>query len=534
MLGSAEKAKQLLKEISDFAVKTPFQLPELVEGSKKLLAYGLEADKLLPTLKNLGDIAAGVGTDKLPQLILAFGQVKTATFLTGMELRQFTEAGVPLLEELSKQSGKSAAQIKSDMEKGVRVPFSDVEKALQGMTGEGGRFFNLMARQSGTFGGIVSNIKDQIGRLARSLVGITEEGDIVKDSIFSKVKDLAQQLLDFLNNATPMIQQVVGGMLTSINNFMASGFFIGFVAILQQMGNWIVANKDLVLSFITGLAIAIGTLTVIGTIIALVNALINPVTLIIAGITLLYMAWSNNWLGIQTITQSVITAITGFYLKHKADFEYIFNGIMQFINWFITTVKTWWNEYGGYIVTTIKAYWELAKTVFSNYLDMIIAVVKFFVALFKGDWQGVWDAVVAITTAQWNIIKAIFDTFKTVAGVALKALYDTFVDWFNRIWDKAKKIAEDIREAISNAFNADKRNSPSIRDRINEIRDLAGSVFDGIQIPQLSHDIANSLVPASVGTGVGGGVVQNVTVYPSDQLDMDTIVDRLAFYYRNK
>jgi hypothetical protein len=84
MLGSAERAKKLLEDITAFALKTPFQLKDVETGAKQLLAYGVSADNVLTNLKQLGDVAAGVGMDKLPNLILAFGQVKAATRLTGM------------------------------------------------------------------------------------------------------------------------------------------------------------------------------------------------------------------------------------------------------------------------------------------------------------------------------------------------------------------------------------------------------------------------------------------------------------------
>jgi tape measure domain-containing protein len=100
MLQDSGKASKLLSDITKFAKETPFELSQLIEGSKRLLAYNVSAEQVIPTMKMLGDIAAGVGTEKLPQLLLAYGQVNAATKLTGAELRQFAEAGVPLLEAL--------------------------------------------------------------------------------------------------------------------------------------------------------------------------------------------------------------------------------------------------------------------------------------------------------------------------------------------------------------------------------------------------------------------------------------------------
>ena len=93
-LGSGKKAGDLLKQLSDFAAKTPFDLPQVVEGSKRLLAFGVSGEQIIPTFKTLGDIASGVGRDKLPDLIHAFGQVAAGTKLSGRELNEFTMAGV--------------------------------------------------------------------------------------------------------------------------------------------------------------------------------------------------------------------------------------------------------------------------------------------------------------------------------------------------------------------------------------------------------------------------------------------------------
>lgn len=105
-LGSGEKAGALLKQLSDFAVKTPFDLPQVVDGTKRLLAFGVAADDVIPTFRNLGDLSQG-NKVKLDQLILAFGQMKAATRLTGNELRQFTEAGIPLLDALAAELNKN-------------------------------------------------------------------------------------------------------------------------------------------------------------------------------------------------------------------------------------------------------------------------------------------------------------------------------------------------------------------------------------------------------------------------------------------
>ena len=107
MLGSAEEATKLLSDLADFARKTPFELVGIEASAKQLLAMGIESNKLLPTLKTLGDVSAGLSVP-MSRLALNFGQVKAQGKLTGRELRDFAIAGVPLLAELSKELGVSS------------------------------------------------------------------------------------------------------------------------------------------------------------------------------------------------------------------------------------------------------------------------------------------------------------------------------------------------------------------------------------------------------------------------------------------
>ena len=195
MLGSAEAAQERLEELFEFARTTPFSIPGVVDGAKRLLAMGIESERLIDTMKILGDITAGVGRDKFPQLILAFGQVRAATKLRGQELRQFTEAGVPLLDELGKSLGKTPAEVQELVSKG-EVSFEAVRKALENLTTGSGRFANLMEKQSKSFLGILSNIKDFIILLAQ---GIGKE-------LLPQAKAIANQLLEMLETNREIIK----------------------------------------------------------------------------------------------------------------------------------------------------------------------------------------------------------------------------------------------------------------------------------------------------------------------------------------
>jgi len=167
---SQEKARKLTEELVMFAQKTPFELKGVFNSTKQLLAYGIEAENMIDTLTALGNIAAGVGKDKLPQLTLAFGQVRTAGRLRGQEVRQFTEAGVPIAEAIAEQMGVAKEQVQDMVSRG-EVGFEVVNAALQRLANGTGRFTGLMEKQSRTLLGLFSNLKDAVQVLAISVGG---------------------------------------------------------------------------------------------------------------------------------------------------------------------------------------------------------------------------------------------------------------------------------------------------------------------------------------------------------------------------
>lgn len=179
ILGSKEKADRLMAQIVDTAAKTPFTLTEVAQGAKQLLAYQVAAEDVNETVIRLGNIAAGVSVP-LDRLILVYGQVKAKGKLMGDDLRQFTEAGLPIISELAKSMGVADSEVSKLVENG-KVGFPEVQKVIQNLTNEGGMFFNLMEKQSLTITGQISNLKDAFDRMLNS-IGQSNEG-IISDGI---------------------------------------------------------------------------------------------------------------------------------------------------------------------------------------------------------------------------------------------------------------------------------------------------------------------------------------------------------------
>lgn len=166
LLQNKVKANELWEKTVALAVESPFRVKELVSYTKQLAAYRIESDQLYDTTKRLADVSAGLGVD-MQRLILAYGQVKAASFLRGTELRQFTEAGIPMLEELAKYfteiEGKAigVGDVFEMISKRM-VKFSDVEEVFRRMTDAGGVFYNMQKEQAETLKGQISNLGDRI------------------------------------------------------------------------------------------------------------------------------------------------------------------------------------------------------------------------------------------------------------------------------------------------------------------------------------------------------------------------------------
>lgn len=169
MLKSGDKAKDLLSQISKFGAETPFEFPELTDASKKLLAFGVSAEEIVPTLRRIGDVSSGIGAP-IGEIAELYGKAKVQGRLFAEDINQLTGRGIPIIQELAKQFHTTDDNVK-DLVKSGSVNFKHLQAAFVSMTSEGGQFMGLMAAQSDTLSGKFSNLKDTVTRLATELGG---------------------------------------------------------------------------------------------------------------------------------------------------------------------------------------------------------------------------------------------------------------------------------------------------------------------------------------------------------------------------
>lgn len=231
MLGSAEAARKMLGDLSSFAATTPFEMPGIKQAARTLLAFGTSQEQVLPLLRVLGDVSAGTGKD-LAELAVIFGQISATGKLTGGDLMQLTNAGVPMLATLATQLGKTTGEVKAMVE-GGQISAGAVTKAFQTMSSEGGLFANMMEKQSGTLSGLWSTFSDNLNTIMLDVGNAFVDGFDLK-SVVSNMSNFAER---FRSDWMPSIvnafqwtkENIVGpwlnamsGLATSVGNLVSA------------------------------------------------------------------------------------------------------------------------------------------------------------------------------------------------------------------------------------------------------------------------------------------------------------------------
>lgn len=257
MIGDVTQADSTFERLKDLAVKSPFTFSDLASYTKQMAAYGIEYEELYDTTKRLADISAGVGVD-MGRLILAYGQVRSAEVLRGQELRQFTEAGIPLVAELAKRleevRGKSVkvGEVFDAISK-RQVSFEMVKDVLFDMTDPGGRFFEMQEELAKSLAGQWSNLKDAWDIM---IADIANSSSNVLSGLAATAADILRSWRDWIP-ALAAVAAAIGTVTSAIRVYntvatiantitkaspwgIAASVIIGVVG---AIGGWVIASN---------------------------------------------------------------------------------------------------------------------------------------------------------------------------------------------------------------------------------------------------------------------------------------------------
>ena len=229
-LGSSAKAKVVMADLEEFSLKTPLTPEEVNQAGKVLLAFGVTTEKLIPSLKTIGDLSAGTGKN-FNELAVIFGKAKVSGTLFAEDINQLTEAGIPIIDKFAKMLKVPTDQIKKMGSEG-KLNFDLLEQAFIEMTGEGGKFKDLMVNLSQTTQGKMSTLTGEFNALQRSI------GDALLPT-FNKMIEIGSKIITFIQTLPKFIddnKKSIIGLGVAFGSY--TGLIVLNVARLKLFALW--------------------------------------------------------------------------------------------------------------------------------------------------------------------------------------------------------------------------------------------------------------------------------------------------------
>ncbi|EDN77623.1 tape measure protein [Mediterraneibacter gnavus] len=246
MTGSAEKAAEVIDKLKKVGAETPFELPDLADTTQLLMNYGFSADEAMDKMMMLGDISQG-SADKMSRIATAYGQMSSAGKVYLEDVKQMIEAGFNPLQEISESTGESMASLYDRISKGT-ISVDEITASMQRATSEGGKYFQSMEKQSQTFSGLISTLKDNAQQLLGEVVKPISDG-LTESLLPAAISAIEQLTQGFEENG-------VSGMIQAAGNIV-NGLFAG---IMENAPLLISTGMELLNQFLLGIATGIPTL----------------------------------------------------------------------------------------------------------------------------------------------------------------------------------------------------------------------------------------------------------------------------------
>lgn len=345
MLGSQQKAADMLNQMNRYAADSPYSRLGVQEAAQTMLGFGVEQQKVIRSLKMLGDIAMG-NSERFKGLALVFSQVAAAGKLQGQDLLQLISNGYNPLNDISRLTGKSMSELKDEMSKG-NISFDLMAQAMQSATSQGGKFYGMVDRIAQTPFGRLGQLVDQFKDTMLSLYKVIEPLLIPAFDLLSNI----------MTHSLPVIEGMQKGVRWLIDKFKTLAPYIYTAAAAWAGYNTYMFVSTTILKGWTVAQWAQVTAMIAAEKVQwLLNVAMsaNPIGLVIAAVTALtagvIYCW-NKFAGFRAVVLTVWDTITGFGKAIKD--------------------------------AVVDRFWEI--------VDGIGAVGKAMVSLIKGDFEGAWQ-----------------------------------------------------------------------------------------------------------------------------------------------
>lgn len=547
MLGSAERAKNLLGQLQDFAAKTPFEFNDVAAASQKFLAFGFTAEQIIPTLKAVGDAAAGVGLGKegIDRITLALGQMAAKSKVQSDEMLQLTEAGIPAWQMLADKIGTSVPQAMDMVSKGA----VDAQTGLQALVGGmEEKFGGMMDQQAQTITGTWSNMMDGLSQSAIA-VGQQISDALNLPDLFSSLGDSLQQFANLVKNQGigEALSQMIPPEVKVAAAGLAATLTVAVIPALQSFAlNAKLAAAPLAGSFLTGFNTLKNALATIppGMAAASTSFTLMKTGAVSAGTGLLNFA--NSLKGAITSLPQVISAIGRLVLAfgplglvvaavgiaiaafvasghNLTDFLNVVPGTMEAVNMAGTALKQLWGELGQAISNLVSAaapLITLLATVFTAAIYVIIAVINVVVAAlslfltvitntitagiaaFNWLYDGVSSALSRVADALGDMADSILPDWAKSGLETIRSFVKTAIGWLQSLIQKIFAT----NNALSNAGSGMTSEEKAKRQAAQAIHDNPPKVSDDTDytMPTFGQFGGGSVDTGGAGGSTGG------------------------------
>ncbi len=419
MTGSAEKAAEVVDELKDIAASTPFEMPELAETTQLLMNYGFTADDALDKMQMLGDISQG-SAEKMNRIATAYGQMSSAGKVSLEDVKQMIEAGFNPLQEISESTGESMESLYDRISAGT-ISVDEITASMQRSTSEGGRYFQSMEKQSLTFSGQMSTLKDNVqGLLGNVTSGIFEK---LAQDVLPKINEVLttvntafeeggfQGVLDAIGEMSPALD----GVITKIQSFSTFLQNLGispaaFAGIVAAIGPAITVVGTLVRG-IGGISTAISGISTavsgLGGIKGIFTALTGPVGLTVTAIMGLVAAFSYLMATNDGFRESVMTTIST---------------IMSSLQPILQTLMGLLMEIGGIIFETIGSVLQQLAPVLAQIITFIGELVAMLAPLINQLISSLAPVITQIVQTVSQIIQSLMPPLISIIQAIMSAV----------------------------------------------------------------------------------------------------------------
>ena len=443
MTGSAEKAAQTIDTLKKMGAETPFELPDLADTTQLLMNYGFTAEDAIEKMSMLGDISQG-SADKMSRIATAYGQMSSAGKVQLEDVKQMIEAGFNPLQEISQSTGESMASLYDRISKGT-LSVDEITAAMERSTSAGGKYFQSMEKQSQTFEGQISTMKDNAQQLLGELSSTTSQeltGNLLPTVnnglsqmmtalqtngfagmakvggglIASLLTSVINKLPELANMGLTMISSFLTGLKTNIPTFMTSVTSLVSLLITSLLGmlpQIIQIGFSIITSLAQGLTQQLPTLIpeVINILLEIVDTLTDPTNLsMLVGVALDL---------IFTLAQGLITALPKLISAVPTIIKNVTSAMIKLLPQFIPVAMQ-------LIVTLAMGLISYIPTLLSYIPEIISAIIGAFA---DQDWgqigrdiidgliEGFNKAVSSLWKCVKNVATGISDTFKNLLGI---------------------------------------------------------------------------------------------------------------------